>query len=88
MDQRAVEDRLRSERADLIRLLKTTPQSEYGSRQRVSCLIRENTYRLRQLIVDKGMDPCTQPDCVIEGTLSEDFKQWCPLHAAQRRDSS
>jgi hypothetical protein len=75
-DQWAKRDRLRCERAGLIHLLRTMPESEIGTRQNVGRLIRENTHRLRQLIVDKGMDPCTQPDCVVEGTVSEDAKQW------------
>ena len=82
--RRVEEDRLRSERADLIHLSMTMPPSEHERRQRVRRLLQENTHRLRQLIVDRAMDPCTRPECVLEGTVSEDAKQWCPLDAAQR----
>ena len=86
--QRAEEARLRGERADLLTWLSAIPQSEDANRRAVSRLIQENTSTCRQLIVDRAMDPCTQPDCVLEGTVSVDAKQWCPFHGGQRRDSS
>jgi len=82
-DQLPEEERLRIERSEFLISLGTLPQDD-PRRQPLNRKLRENTEQLRQPIVDRAMDPCAQPDCIEEGTVTHDGKQWCSRHAAHK----
>jgi hypothetical protein len=82
-DQLLEEERLRIQRSEFRVLLGTLPQDD-PRRQPLNRKLRENTEQFRQLIVDRAMDPCAQLDCIEEGTVTHDEKQWCLRHAAHR----
>ena len=62
-DQVPEEARLRIERSECLVLLGTLPQDD-PRRQPLNRKLRENTEQFRQLIVDRAMDTCAQPDCI------------------------
>lgn len=82
-DQLPEEERLGIERSEFLIALGTLPQDD-PRRQPLNRQLRENTEQFRQLIVDRAMDPCAQPDCIEEGTVTHDGKQWCSRHAAHK----
>ncbi len=60
-DQLPEEERLRTERSEFLIALGTLTQDD-ARRQPLNRRLRENTEQFRQLILDRAMDTCAQPD--------------------------
>jgi hypothetical protein len=82
-DQLPEEQRLKVERSEFVISLGTLPQDD-PRRQPLNRKLRENTEQLRQLIVDRAMDTCAQPECIEQGTVTHEGKRWCSRHAAHK----
>jgi hypothetical protein len=80
IQEHEMEEHVRSDRRQLKSELATLAQGDQRHK-RMEERVRENTILIRQLIVDRGMDVCSEPECVEEGTVTRNGKQYCELHS-------
>lgn len=80
VQERKTEERLWVQRRQFFSELTMMPEGDPRRRQ-VSESLTQATVQLRQLLLDKGVDLCADPQCVRQGTVRFAARHWCPLHA-------
>jgi hypothetical protein len=79
IQEREMEDVLRHARRQLQSELAQLPQGDQR-RERGEERIRENAIQIRQ-IANRHMDVCSDLECVEEGRVTKNGKQWCKFHS-------